>query len=501
MKQYTLGTYTINDFADYLNGTKNDHFSGIEGAELIIEGEHILTKTLNLHFPITITGNNAVIKGENSDIFAFSVVSSDVTVQNLFIDNFKFGLEVDGLGSCVENVLVQNVTVKHALNAIEVGSSRSNSILRNITFNGCTVISKDAQWQEYEYADVSLGYVLCCARHKGGDTIDNCLLDGLYVNNCTKEGSTRAGITFLTAIPSGGTIVAQNLSYSNLVVRNINITNNHVQTCWDVPITVVAQCINTGVVTIDGVNITGNYCEQGISGMQLCGGAHHFEEGGGSSIKNIKITNNHIKQVIEDLGEPARGIFMMGVRGDYYPGMKSCDYLIENVEIANNKFEGVGVVITGVYTFLDGPVEHKNNAVRNVNIHHNEFIDVDCPFVFDGCQMDGRLFDWNFGYPRHDKKWGEEIGDHSVVTAVMTNNRVENITCTDNTIEGYRYKVKASGATGHGHGACKNNKVCGDIVFERNSFGTGENHIHVQGFVCDDYVRDLGGNDASNAFL
>ncbi len=52
MKQFTLGMNTLDDFADYLNGTPNSSFEGLEGCELIIEGEHKLTKTLNLHFPL-----------------------------------------------------------------------------------------------------------------------------------------------------------------------------------------------------------------------------------------------------------------------------------------------------------------------------------------------------------------------------------------------------------------------------------------------------------------
>ncbi len=167
MKQFSLGNYSLDDFADFLNGKNCPYFDDIKGNELIITGTHILTKTINLNFPITITGKDTVIKGENSDIFAFSVLSSDTTVQGLCIEGFKYGVEVDALGKCVENVRLQDITVTHALNGFEVGSSLSNSILRNIYIDSCTSISIDAQWEEYEYADLSLGFILCCARHKG----------------------------------------------------------------------------------------------------------------------------------------------------------------------------------------------------------------------------------------------------------------------------------------------------------------------------------------------
>ncbi len=500
MKQFTLGGYTLDDFADYLNGN-NNFFEGIEGNTLLLTGENKLTKTINMHCPLTITGDKATIVGANQgDMFAFSMTASDTTVSNLAIRGFRYGVDIDAMGKLAENIKVVNVVMYEGVSLIDCGSSVSNSTLRGVFIEGCDAVVGSEQPEEYEYAEFSLSYNFLCARYKGGGHIDNCLLENVHVNNCKKTGFSRTAITFMSAMPVGTNYTMTDMSYSNLVMKDIFITNNHLDTCWDCGMAVTGAFINTGAITIDGVTIDGNYCDHGIGAVLVVSGAHHFGNEGGSVIKNVKIRNNHLVKKVADVGEPVRGIWLMASRGDYYPGISSHDYSIDNVEISSNKLEGSGVVVTGAYAFLDGDQTHTNNVVSNVNIHDNQFLSVDCPFVFDGAEAEGRLHDWNFGCPPHTKDWGAPIVDDSLVTYKMTGNCVKNLTVVDNTIEGYRYRVTASGAWGHGHGICTDNKVVENIVFANNHFGVGENHIHVSDLRVDDFVTDGGGNSVSDVF-
>ncbi len=500
MKQFTLDNYTIDQFADYLNG-ENNFFAGIEGGELHLTGEHHLTKTLNIHFPLTITGDNAKLVGDKSGIFAIAVSSSNVVVEGITIAGFKFGIDIDAQGSVVSNVAIANVTMDKGLCLVETGSSVSNSILRNIKVEGCTMIVPFDEWEQDTYAEVAMCYNICCARHKsGGGDIDNCLLENVTVNNCGKIGQSRVGMNFMNAMSAGAGYTELSTKYTHLVSHNINFTNNNIELCWDSCINVSAGYINTFGDRLDGLHITGNTLVHGINAVMIYANANVFGDGGNALVTNVVVNNNTFTRGIDNVGEPVRGLWIAGSRSDYFPGMTSSNSTVDCVEVSGNSFTGSGVVLAGAYAFLDGLAEHNNNLVTNVNIHHNSFSSVDVPFIFDGCQFEGRQQDWNFGYPPHTKQWTERVEDDSTITMVMNNNRIENLTVTDNHTEGYRYRVVASGATGHGHGKATGNQVVKNIVFERNCYGVGENHVHVQGFMCDGFVLDGGGNEASLVF-
>ncbi len=498
MKQFTLGKYTLDDFADFLNG-ENEYFAGIEGGELLLTGEHKLTKTLNMHFPLTIKGQDATIVGMHNGNYAFSMQSSDTCVCDLHLNNFILGAEIDALGGVVENVWVKNIVMHGGLNCVEVGSSVSNSTLRNIHIDSCTAIVAHEEWEEETFTPMALTYNICCARHKGGGVIENCLLEDVYVNNCKKLGQSRIAINFMSGMPAGTDMFKLDTAYENLVSRNINVTNNYIECCWDGAIAFLAKYVNNGSASIDGITVSGNHCYHGIAGLYIFGTEQIFGEANDARISNVVVSHNHFECGIEDVGEPVRGIFVSATRADPFT-MTSIGCSIENLEICHNTLDGSGIVLAGAYTMGDIPLVQTNNTVKNTNIHHNTITNADVAFQFDGVQMEGRMYDWNFGYPRHDKKWGEHYIDHSIQTSVLTDNRIENLTVTDNTIEGYRYRVVASGANGHGHGVCTGNKVCGEVVFENNHYGIGENHIHVADMITDDYVTDNGGNTVSMAF-
>ncbi len=501
MKQFTLGNFTLDQFADYLNGD-NSYFVGIEGGELLLCGRHNLSKTLNVHFPLTITGDEATIVGNGLELFAVNISASNAVVRNIQLEQCKFGIEVDALGGCVENVTIADVVMNGGSALVEVGSSVSNSTLRNIHIERCCANVMTSEWEENPLDNVSLPYYIAGARYKQGSMLTNCVLEDIYMDNCQKLGFSGVAVSVATGIAAYVKFANMQASYSDIVVRNVNITNNHFDTCWDALVSIIAQFLNSSNCSIEGINISGNYGEHGIASLYMFAGRPMLGGCDGAKVSDVVIDNNHFVRSVSDVGEPVRGIWISSSRGDALFGAAPveilsqpiCNNSVSNVEISNNKLEGAGITLTGTYALGDNGVVLKNNKVDSVDIHHNTILAAEIAFIIDGAQAEGRLYDWDFGYPKHDKQWGEQIDDHSVVTYTMTDNRVENITVTNNTIEGYRYRVVASGFNGHGHGVVTNNKVCGNIVFENNSFGVGENHIHVADFVADDFVRDGGGN-------
>ncbi len=500
MKQFTLGNYTLDDFADYLQGANNAHFEGIEGNELLLTGEHQLTKKLELHFPITITGDGATISGAKLDSFAITICASNTTVRGVTFESTNLGVEVDAKGKLVENVLISKVNMFGGGTIIETGSTMSDSTLRNVMIQDCCHnVEEKHEWGDNAMDAPVLPYNIICARYID-NAIHNCVLENVTVDRCSKIGGTRAGILCMGGFSHDHNFMRQDVEYSNLKIINLNFTNNHLDMCWDGAYSLLGGYLKNGEVLVDGVTIDNNFCEHGIAGLYFLGNGPMLGANGGVVVKNVAITNNHFVRGVADIGEPIRSIWVNASRTDYFPGVDTFDTTIDNVEISGNKLEGGGIVVTGAYALLDGVSNHTNNVVSNVTVCNNTILDADVPFRFEGAQLEGRLFDWQFGYPPRNNKWGEPIEDDSTVTMVMTNNRVENITCTDNTIEGYRYRVVAAGATGHGHGACTGNKVCGDVVFENNHYGVGENHVHVADVITDDFVRDNGGNRVDMIF-
>ncbi len=499
MKQFTLGNYTLDDFADFLNGTPNPQFEGIEGNELIITGKHHINKTININVPMTITGLDAVITGNPNDDFAFSITASNTTIKNVTFKNFRFCIDIDGFGECVENVLIKNVTLDVGITLVDVGSSKSNSILRNIYIEECTAIIGSEKAEKEEYAEFALPFNFCAARYKSGGHIDNCLLENVHVNKCKKKNYSRAGILFMSAMPVGTNYIFTDLSYSNLVIRGINITNNDLDTCWDCGLSITGAFINTGAVLIEDVLLAGNDCRYAIGAVGICGGAHHYGDFGGSVIRGIKIRDNKFTKDSDFCGK-TRAICLNASRGDYYNGIVSRNYVIEDVEIYNNVLDGGGVGLYAAHAFLDGDQTHLDNEIRNVSIHHNYITRADVAFYFHGAEADAHQYDWWYGYPDQERPWDDPITDHEKVTYVMERNEIKNLSVTDNIIACYRYRAIASGAWIQGHGMAKDNKVSENIVFKGNKFTRGQDRFDVQGCISYDYTHDEGGNEVSLAF-
>lgn len=499
MKRFTLGKYSLDDFASYLDGAHNSYFEGIEGNQLVLEGEHSLTSTLNINRPLTISGGSIVGSGAQ---YAISITSSDVYVNNVTISGFDYGIEIDALGAIVSNVQLDTVHINVIKTGFEVGSSVNNSQLKDIRLVNCVASLPTELWNEDATGFMLAPYALSAARHTGttNASLDNCILDGITMSHCKKLGCTRLGMAIMPHIAGRGEAFNTSVVYGDVQMHNVCVSHCHFDDCWDGVFNIVGGYIGNSGALVTNLEIAHNTIRFGIGGIYLAASEPMFGNSTACKFAGVAIHHNAFIKAIEDVGEPERAIFIVASRSDAFAGVNSYDNVVENVDIYNNTFEGAGIVIAGAYSMLDNQCTHQANVVNNINIHHNNIASADVAFTFDGCQLEGRMYDWNFGYPRHDMQWGEIIDDDSITTMTMIDNAVSNITCTDNTIEGYRYRIKASGANGHGHAVCQGNRVVDNIVFERNSFGIGENHLHVQDIIMDDYVRDNGGNKVSMAF-
>lgn len=292
-----------------------------------------------------------------------------------------------------------------------------------------------------------------------------------------------------------------NVADSN-IFQNLVIRNNYVETCWDSPINIISEFYLCKGSRIEGILIEENELGFGIAGIYLFANAPTLcDSCDGGVIKNVVIRKNKLTRAVSDVGEPSRGLFITAGRADYYEGTNVRNSKIEVIEICDNVIDGAGINVAGAYALLDGRGETINNVVSDISIHDNIIKNADVAFTFDGTQIEGRRYDWNFGYPRHDKRWLEDLASDEVTTNITRDNRVEGLTCINNTVDGYCYRINASGANVRGHGIASGNQVVKDIVFRDNNFKVGENHVHVADFIGEDYAHDAGGNEVSKEFL
>ncbi len=325
--------------------------------------------------------------------------------------------------------------------------------------------------------------------------VRDCLLEDVWLENNEVHGGLRIGFNSMAAMPSYGQAMALRTRLVNNTVRGLHYIGNWTEQCWDGGFNIVGAFMNTEGSLIEDVELAGNRIGYGITALYMFPGEPIFGPNAGSVIRNVTIRDNEFKCTVDDVGEPIRGIFLAGGRLDYFPGAEARDCVLENVQIFGNTFDGAGPVLTGAYTLLDGEGCCENNVVRNVHIHDNRILNADYAFTVEGAQMEGRRYDWNFGFPRHDKKYLDPVEDDDVVLMRMKNNRVEDVLIEDNVIEGYRYRVLASGADIRGHGLAEENKACKNIVMRNNRYGVGEAHVRVAHYIGEDFCRDGGGNE------
>ena len=464
-------------------------------------GVYTINKVLEITVPCTILGNGSVIDANGIDE-GLRVSASHVHIEHLKIKKAVNAIFVDPKGGLVEDVVFDSVDVDLINSGYEVGSTASNGITRDVHIKNANVnVFGGDVWQENELAVIIPYNFTAAAGVNGVSEVSNCVLENLTLESSRVNGPLRIGVNLMSGLPSKFNLAAAQVGYKNNRVSHIKFIGNHFDECWDGTFNTVSNFCNTENSIIEDVEFTNNWCGFGITALYMYACEPVFGSSKGGIYRNVLVKNNYFKRVVKDVGEPTRGIFFGAGRSDYYEGQDISEGLLENIEIVGNIFDGAGPVITAAYCLLDGTQNIHDNHVRNVHVHHNRICNADYAFTFDAVQVEGRRYDWNFGYPRHEKKWYDPITDDSIVTDKMENNTIEDLVCEENEIEGYRYRVVAGGANLRGHSSAKGNKVVKGVVFKNNRFGVGENHVRVADFIGEDFAHDEGGNEVSKEFL
>ncbi|GEM_PF-6451074 len=471
------------------------------GAELTLEKDAVyeIDREVRIEKAITIHGNGAIVRADKKAIGLLVTVSC-VTVEDLRMEGFLCAVQVDPFGGECENIAFRNLTIDMLYRAFLVSSCESEGIIRNVTIEDCTLRGAD-QWNEDEGAGL-VPISVSAAKLRDGctRTVKNAIAENIMIKNNRILGGMRIGMSVSTSVPVSFVDGSLDYEFENNVVRNVSFIGNSAEACWDSPFNIMSGYGNSKNDLMENVLIEGNDLGFGISGCYLHVAETLFGATYDPKIRGVRIMNNHLKRVIEDVGEPSRGLFLTACRGDYYPGVRSYHAVLEDVEVAGNVIDGAGIVIAGIYALLDGDMTFDRNIVQRVDIHHNRILNADYAFTIETAQTEARIYDWNFGYPRHDKRWAPDITDHSVPTLKFLNNEIRDLAIHDNEIDGYRYKVLASAADLRGHAYAEGNKLTENITFENNTYNVGENHFRVAGFIGEDYATDGGGNVVSDVF-
>lgn len=506
MKNLLPTSLTLNELAAYLDGEKRVYtpeetafLKQFEAGTIDLEEkEYTLSRTLNLRKPIVFRGNGAKIIGKDLK-YGIIVSSGNSRLENFHIKDVERALILDPLGGTMEHVVVECVSVDLVELAFEYGSSASGGVMRDIHFNACKVTGTSVWEDSVTGGSSSLPFSGAAAVARSDSEIRDCLLEDIWFERNEVYGGLRTAFAASATAASFAELLQINVKLVNNTVRRMHYISNYVEECWDGPFNITSGWINTEGALMEDLEFAENKAGFGIAAIYLHSGEPLMGPNVGSVIRNVVIRDNEFTRVIQDVGEPTRVIFMSAARLDYFPHAEARDCVLENVQIYGNIFDGAGPVFCGAYALLDGEGYCENNVLRNVHVYDNRIINVDYAFMVEGAQMEGRRYDWNFGYPRHDKKWLDPVEDDSVVLMRMKNNRVENLLIENNTIEGYRYRVLASGADIRGHGLAEDNKACKNIVIKNNHYGVGERHVRVAHYIGEDFCHDGGGNEVDEA--
>lgn len=498
---------SFEDIAAYLDSEKKINEFTIDEQNFLMsdvweleKAEYNITRTLHISKSLTFQGNDSTFTcaGTKECII---ISASNVFITGFKINNFPTAILVDSEGKIIENIIVEKVTVNVLGNIGFIATnSQSNGKLRHVHFRECEVYSPTSEWLDVE-DELSQQLPFCCvlamARDEKVSKIENCSIEDIWFENNYSHNGNREPFNFL-----GSGLIIDNMNdfrkgtpkaYRNLYLDGLHFIGNKVDIAWDAAFNFLGTTFNSQNIHCRNIEIAENDAGTGIAGIYLFVAEPFVGDNSNMTMKHVIIRDNHFHKAIPDVGEPERMVFIGACRLDYYEPTSAYNNLLEDVEIYNNTFVGSGPVVTGIYSMIDGNSVAENNITRNVRIHDNKILRTDTAFIIDGCQSEGRRYDWYWGSPRHDKKWLEPIANN-VQTTILKNNAVENITVENNVIEGYRYKLKASGANIRGHAVATGNQACKDIIFSNNNFGIGESHIHVADVIMEDYCIDGGGN-------
>lgn len=452
-------------------------------------GQH----TLQISCPVVIDGCGATIHSERSIVFL--ITSSDVEVKNCYIDNAQTGIAIDPSGRKIENITIRgNRFSNYHSFSIYTGSTRSNGVLRHCVIEGNEFVGKDFI-EEESMAEFTCAISVNAANAKDGTPVDNCVIEDLTIRKNNSHGGSRLAIHICTGACNFMDAPKIGLRH-NSVIRDVRILDNHFDGAWDATVNFSGGIIGEEDSSIENVEIAYNRICHGLWGIGVVGNEPLFGEVSHIYMRKFDIHHNVLIKQDVDVGEPVCAIGIICGRIDYYGGVKVHDSCNEGYRIHDNTITNAdnGIALWGASALLDGnDSELENCHNKNFEIFGNRIYATDTPFRFAAASLEGRLFDWNIGYPRRNKAWAELHGSNDITTCRCHNNSIDGVFCHDNYVKGYRYKYKIIGAEARGHGNVRGNAIK-NIKIGNNRFEDGEGHVLVADCVLADWAQDGGEN-------
>ncbi|MCD8069758.1 MAG: hypothetical protein LUE87_12940, partial [Lachnospiraceae bacterium] len=204
-----------------------------DGTEIVFEEkEYLLPGTLFIKQPLTLTGNGAHLKGDGAD-FGIMVLCGNVKISNFVMTDIPYLLEIDPYGAVCEHVTVEYIDAEVGANGIQVGSSRSGGIVRDIHISHCTFHGKDAWGDTGLEANLLITVYAAVGRNDGTEQVNDCLAEDIYIEDNVCKGSYRTAINITSAMAAEFQLTEYKGTYHNNTVKDIHILRNHVDCAWD----------------------------------------------------------------------------------------------------------------------------------------------------------------------------------------------------------------------------------------------------------------------------
>ena len=504
------------ELAALLTGNPGPHAAEFGAAlaggeiELAPGAEFSLDIPLVLGMPLRIKGNGAVLSGKAP--CAVMICSGNTEVSELTLNGYGCAVNIDAMGGTADGISLRNLTINDPGYGvcINIGSSKSNSSLRNILISGCTLNSGYSREfaEESGIRDGAMGFNIAaaCPQSALTEDLENAEIDGLVIDDCHILGARRFGINMLVGVevPSESSdYLNQQSVLRNNAIRNVKILRCEFDWCFEGGISLMCGCIKNYGSICENLEVA--YCRivSGLLAVAISGAGPVVPTSVSRSmgVRHCSIHDNDCRAMDMDIGEPNYGIVIQSARAEGYAGIEVYDCFVEDVDIVNNTVTGnaFGIGLVAANALTDERICLSGNYVRNIRITGNKLSDVETAFQFYAAYAEGRRFDWNWGWRKVDQNWAPLLSDHTVSTAVYKDNFISDIVCRDNLIDGCRYEVCAAGACGKGHALMTGNRISDEIIFENNTFTRSENHIRVMDSdICDWVSAD--GNSVSAVF-
>lgn len=473
----------------------NHIFSANLQGKVVLEKRKVyeLPETIELSKPVHIDGQGATLN--IASMVGIHILSSDIRIENLTIRGAQVSIYIENTSGILENINVENCKFqKYHLAGIMGGATESNCLCKNITIKNCEFRSAFETKLEGNCNDILFAAAIA------GNNVENGTLDGLNIQNCKLYGQSICNIFILPGISLNQSV---DISFTDCVIRNILIDGCIITGANDTSIAIQANLINNIRCGAENVVVTNCTTDVGITGISASSGSPLKGDCHGSYFKGFQCIGNTIFGS-DRVGEEMSAINISAGEIDYYSDARCYDSYICDVEIRDNYIHDCdrGVNIHAAYSIIDAEeLGHlEGNYVENVVIEDNRLKDVDTCFMLLGAWIDGRRLDWHLGNKKKTQFWLPRFEDHSKTTFVVKDNYVRNLRCENNMCDGYKVCVLASGTFARGNSVMIGNRIDENIIFQKNTFINGEDHIKVADAILEDWVRDGGGNKVSDAF-